>query len=242
MKNVTILVLGMLITQLSFAQSNFRFGLKAAANLGWLAGTDKNTENDGIKAGFAYGVMGDYYFDNDHKYALSTEILLSTVRTGFNLTSDQSFVGDSSNTVLQGLNYDYTVQYLEIPVSITFRTKDIGNMAYWGNFGFSPGFALNARTSITASNMPEIIADLEPTDYRVNTEEGDDFAVNDFDDKVFLVRSPLIIGGGIEYKMPGNTAIQGGVRYANTFTDMFVKDKSVVAKNNYFAISLGVLF
>ena len=90
--------------------------------------------------------------------------------------------------------------------------------------------------------MPEIIADLEPTDYRVNTEEGDDFAVNDFDDKVFLVRSPLIIGGGIEYKMPGNTAIQGGVRYANTFTDMFVKDKSVVAKNNYFAISLGVLF
>lgn len=242
MKNATILVLGILITQVSFAQQKFRFGLKAATNLGWLAGTDKNTVNDGIKAGFAYGVMGDYYFDEDHKYALSTEILLSTVRTSFNLNSDQSFTGDTSNTILQGLNYDYKVQYLEIPVSIKFRTKDIGNMAYWGNFGFSPGFALNARTSITASNMPAAIADLDPTDYRVNADEGDDFAVTNFDDKVFLVRFPLIIGGGVEYKMAGNTAIQGGIRYANTFTDMFVKDKDVVAKNNYFAISLGVLF
>ena len=77
MKNVTILILGILFAQSSFAQGEFRFGLKSAANLGWLSGTSRNIENDGVTAGFAYGVMGDYYFKPN--YAFSTELLLSTV-------------------------------------------------------------------------------------------------------------------------------------------------------------------
>jgi len=76
----------------------------------------------------------------------------------------------------------------------------------------------------------------------VNSTEGDPFTVNNFDDKVFLFRLPLIIGGGVEYRMAGNTSLQGGVRIANTLTDMFVKDKTAIAKNNYFALSVGVLF
>ncbi|MDB4107802.1 PorT family protein [Bacteroidia bacterium] len=240
MKNVTILALGMLITQLSFAQEEFRFGLKGQANLGWMSGTNKSIDNDGVKVGFAYGVMGDYYFRSN--YGVSAELLLSNVKTQFNLTSDQSFVEDTSNTVLNDLNYSYNVQYLEIPISLKFRTKEIGNITYWGNFGFSPGFALNARTSITSPRLPRIIADEDPTDFKVNDNEGDDFAVNDFDDKVFLFRFPVIIGGGVEYKMAGSTSIQGGIRFANTFTDIFVKDNTADAKNNYFAISTGVLF
>ena len=240
LKNVAILAIGMLVTQVSFAQDDFRFGLKGQANLGWLAGTSRTVENEGVKLGFAYGVMGDFYFKPN--YAVSGEILLSTVKSQFNLTSDQSFVSDTTNTVLEDLNYEYTTQYLEIPVSIKFRTKEIGNMTYWGNFGFSPGFALNSRTSITSSNMPASIADLDPTDYRTNDNEGDVFTVDNFDDKVFLFRFPLIIGGGVEYKMAGSTSLQAGVRLANSFTDVFVKDADVDAKNNYVAISLGVLF
>lgn len=240
MKNVAMLALGMLLTQLSFAQGEFRFGLKGQANMSWLAGTTRAVENDGVKLGFAYGVMGDYYFKDN--YGVSGEILLSTVRSQFNLTTPQSFVKDPDSVVLTDLNYEYTTQYLEIPISMKFRTNEIGNMTYWGNFGFSPGFALNSRVNITSDKMPQVIADLDPTNYKVNDQDGDDFTLNDFDDKVFLFRFPLIIGGGVEYKMAGNTSLQAGVRYANTFTDVFVKDKTVDAKNNYFALSVGVLF
>ncbi|MDC0468396.1 PorT family protein [Bacteroidia bacterium] len=240
MKNSTILMLALLITQLSFAQNSFRFGLKGASNFGWLSGNDKTIENDGTKIGFAYGLMGEYAINST--YGLHAELLLSQVNSKFNLKSEQSFVNDPNSTVVSNLNFKYVIQYLEIPISMKLNTKEIGNLVYYGNFGFSPGFALNARTSITSDDIPKSIQDLDPTDYRVNDDEGDAFTLNNFDDRVFLFRFPLIIGGGVEYRMAGSTSLQAGVRFANTFTDMFVKDKTADAKNNYFAVSVGVLF
>jgi hypothetical protein len=233
-------MLALLITQLSFAQNSFRFGLKGASNFGWLSGNDKTIENDGTKIGFAYGLMGEYAINST--YGLHAELLLSQVNSKFNLKSEQSFVNDPNSTVVSNLNFKYVIQYLEIPISMKLNTKEIGNLVYYGNFGFSPGFALNARTSITSDDIPKSIQDLDPTDYRVNDDEGDAFTLNNFDDRVFLFRFPLIIGGGVEYRMAGSTSFQAGVRFANTFTDIFVKDKTADAKNNYFAVSVGVLF
>ena len=240
MKNITILTLALLLTQLSFAQNSFRFGLKGASNFGWLSGNDKTIENDGTTVGFAYGLMGEYAINST--YGLHAELLLSQVNSKFNLTSEQSFVNDINNTKISSLNYKYTIQYIEIPMSMKLNTKEIGNLVYFGNFGFSPGFALNARASITSGDIPQSIKDLDPTNYRVNDDEWDDFTLDNFDDKVFLFRFPLIIGGGVEYRMAGSTSLQAGVRFAYTFTDMFVKDKTADAKNNYFAVSVGVLF
>jgi hypothetical protein len=239
MKNVTILVFGMLITQLSFAQGEFRFGLKGSSNFGWVGGTSKNIVNDGTTIAFGYGIMGDYYFKPN--YGISAEIMLSNIKSKFTVTEPLVFNSVPSDTV-NDLRYEYNIQYLDIPLTMKFRTKEIGNMTYFGQFGVSMGFALNAKTSIVSTGLPKFISDQEPTEYRVNDAEGDAFTVNNFDDKVFLFRLPLIIGGGVEYKMAGSTSLQGGVRIANTFTDMFVKDKTAIAKNNYVALSIGVLF
>ena len=239
MKNVTILVFGMLITQLSFAQGEFRFGLKGSSNFGWVGGTSKNIVNDGTTVAFGYGIMGDYYFKPN--YGISAEIMLSNIKSKFTITEPLVFNSVPGDTV-NDLRYEYNIQYLDIPLTMKIRTKEIGDMTYFGQFGVSMGFALNAKTSIVSTGLPKFISDQEPTEYRVNDAEGDAFTVNNFDDKVFLFRLPLIIGGGIEYKMAGSTSLQGGVRIANTFTDMFVKDKTAIAKNNYVALSIGVLF
>ena len=239
MKNVTILVFGMLITQLSFAQGEFRFGLKGSSNFGWVGGTSKNIVNEGTTVALGYGIMGDYYFKPN--YGISAEIMLSNIKSKFKVTEPLAFNSAMSDTV-NDLRYEYNIQYLDIPLTMKIRTKEIGDMTYFGQFGVSMGFALNAKTSIVSTGLPKSISDQEPTEYRVNGAEGDAFTVNNFDDKVFLFRLPLIIGGGIEYKMAGSTSLQGGVRIANTFTDMFVKDKTAIAKNNYVALSIGVLF
>ena len=239
MKNVTILVFGMLITQLSFAQGEFRFGLKGSSNFGWVGGTSKNIVNDGTTIAFGYGIMGDYYFKPN--YGISAEIMLSNIKSKFTVTEPLAFNSVMSDTV-NGLRYEYNIQYLDIPLTMKIRTKEIGDMTYFGQFGVSMGFALNAKTSIVSTGLPKSISDQEPTEYRVNGAEGDAFTVNNFDDKVFLFRLPLIIGGGVEYKMAGSTSLQIGVRIANAFTDMFVKDKTAIAKNNYVALSVGVLF
>ena len=239
MKNVTILVFGMLITQLSFAQGEFRFGLKGSSNFGWVGGTSKNIVNDGTTIAFGYGIMGDYYFKPN--YGISAEIMLSNIKSKFTVTEPLAFNSVMSDTV-NDLRYEYNIQYLDIPLTMKIRTKEIGDMTYFGQFGVSMGFALNAKTSIVSTGLPKSISDQEPTEYRVNGAEGDAFTVNNFDDKVFLFRLPLIIGGGVEYKMAGSTSLQIGVRIANAFTDMFVKDKTAIAKNNYVALSIGVLF
>jgi len=239
MKNVTILVFGMLITQLSFAQGEFRFGLKGSSNFGWVGGTSKNIVNDGTTVAFGYGIMGDYYFKSN--YGISAEIMLSNIKSKFTVTEPLVFNSALDDTV-NDLRYEYNIQYLDIPLTMKFRTKEIGDMTYFGQFGVSMGFALNAKTSIVSTGLPKLISDQEPTEYRVNGAEGDAFTVNNFDDKVFLFRLPLIIGGGVEYKMAGSTSLQISVRIANAFTDMFVKDKTAIAKNNYVALSVGVLF
>ena len=194
MKNVTILVFGMLITQLSFAQGEFRFGLKGSSNFGWIGGTSKNIVNDGTTLAFGYGIMGDYYFKPN--YGISAEIMLSNIKSKFTVTEPLVFNSALDDTV-NDLRYEYNIQYLDIPLTMKFRTKEIGDMTYFGQFGVSMGFALNAKTSIVSTGLPKLISDQEPTEYRVNGAEGDAFTVNNFDGKVFLFRLPLIIGGGV---------------------------------------------
>ena len=195
--------------------------------------------NDGTTVAFGYGIMGDYYFKSN--YGISAEIMLSNIKSKFKVTEPLAFNSAMSDTV-NDLRYEYNIQYLDIPLTMKIRTKEIGDMTYFGQFGVSMGFALNAKTSIVSTGLPKSISDQEPTEYRVNGAEGDAFTVNNFDDKVFLFRLPLIIGGGVEYKMAGSTSLQISVRIANAFTDMFVKDKTAIAKNNYVALSVGVLF
>ncbi len=247
MKNVAILVLGVLVSQLSFAQrdggvgeTEFKFGLKGAANIGFTVPGTKSIKANGTKMGFAYGVMGDFYFNPN--YALSTELLISQINTKLQLNNlPQRFVEDKDSTVVNDLEYTYNLQYVEIPLSMKFRTKEIGNITYWGNFGFSPSILLTAKATIEG-NIPQVIKDLDPVGYGVNDNEGDAFTTDNFEDKVFLFRFPLIVGGGIEYKMAGSTSLYGGLRYANSFTDILVKEKDANAKNNYVSINVGVFF
>lgn len=240
MKNVIILLLGVLVSQISFAQTEFRFGLKGSANIGWITGVTSNVENGGTRLGFSYGIMGDFYFKPN--YGITGEILMSDINGKLVVDGPHIFNSDTSNTVIDQLTYTYDLQYIEIPVSMKFRTKEIGNITYWGNFGFSPGFLLQARASIDEANLPDDIKLLDPNDFLVNDNEGDKFTSSSFDDRIFLVRFPLIIGGGVEYRMAGSTSLQAGVRFTNSFTDILVKDQDVNARNNYVAITAGILF
>ena len=238
MRNVVLLTISMLLVQISMGQTEFRFGLKGAANIGWISPGTKNVENGGSRLGWAYGIMGDYYFKPN--YGLSVELLMSQIDGKLDVKDPQRFNADTSQVVTD-MTYVYDLQYMEIPVSMKFRTKEIGNTTYWGNFGFSPSFLIKAKASIEGT-LPTAILEKDPNNFNVNDNEGDDFTTDNFDDRVFLFRFPLIIGGGIEYRMAGSTSLQAGVRFTNSFTDMLVKDKDVSAKNNYVSLTVGVLF
>jgi len=242
MKNATILCLGLLVSQISFAQmqeSEFRFGLKGEANVGWVQANSRNLLNDGSKMGVSYGIMADYFFRPN--YAVSFELLMSNINGSIRLTEDQIFAADTTNKVVSDLSYTYRNQFVELPVSLKLRTREIGYMTYWANFGTAPGFLIKSRATIDG-NLPDVIDDLDPTGYLVNDDEGDDFTTNNFDDKVSLIRVPLIIGAGVDYQLAGNALLHGGIRFSNSFTDMLLKDKNVSGQQKYISLTVGVFF
>lgn len=230
-------------TQSANAQdSKFIFGLKGAMNVGWIQAKTKNVSPNGVGLGFSYGIMGDYQFTRN--YSISAEFLISNVQGNMLYTGDEDgavFKNDTAAKQVDNLNYKLNLQYIQLPISMKFRTKEIGYITYWAQFGIAPGFMIGNKADLSG-DLPAIIADDDPTDFNLNKEEGDDFAVVGFEDKVFPVRVGLIIGGGIEYSLAGSTSLYTGIRLNNGFTDLFVADKGVDAFNGLVSLNVGLFF
>jgi hypothetical protein len=221
-----------------FGQSQqFRIGLKAQGNLSWLTTVSKNLTNEGVGFGYSYGIMGDYNFARF--YALSAELLLTEFSTSMSHNDSLSYTQNGNTTNYGGVKHDYQYRYLQLPVSLKFKTKEIGYITYWAQFGLAPSFLLRARADIRGSNPFEAN---DPTRILVNKTEGDDFEFDNFNDKVSFIRVPLIIGAGIEYSLAGNTSLYTGVRIENSFTNVFPADDRTDAKNNMFSLAAGFFF
>lgn len=214
----------------------FRIGLKFSGNMSWITPTTKNIESAGNGVGISYGLMGDYNFRK--YYALSTELILTSMAGGIKHTDLLKHTNDvGSTSSYQDITYDYKFQYLQLPVSIKFKTKELGYITYWAQFGLAPSFLLEAKADMTGRTPFE-----DPTEIRVNKSENDIYHFDNFNDKVFFLRMPLIIGGGIEYSLAGNTSLYAGVRIDNNFLSIFNADDLTSAKNQYVGLNVGVFF
>jgi len=235
-KSLIPCVLLLLTTSLSKAQNQqFRFGMKVSGNLSWLTPKSKNIERTGNGLGYSYGIMGDYYFQEN--YALSAEILITQLAGGMTYIDSLEYQGSKYANV----DYDFTLQYLQIPVSLKFKTKEIGYITYWTQFGLAPSFLMGARADMSG-NLPSAIASDNPNDIRVNEKSNDKYHFDNFNDKVFFMRLPLIIGGGIEYNLAGNASLYAGFRVDNSFTNIFVADDLSSARSNFVSLSTGLFF
>lgn len=236
--SAVLLLFALLFSTTAKAQyQQFRLGLKAAGNLGWIAPKSKAIEQNGLTAGFSFGLMSDFNFQQN--YALNTELLILRLNGKISYKDDLSVSGDSNTYT--GVDFDYKIQYIEIPISIKFKTKEIGNITYWANFGLAPSFAIGAKLD-QRGGIPQKFLDEDPTNIPVNKSDGDPFEYSNFEDDIFIARLPLIIGGGIEYGLAGNTSLYAGIRSNNGFTDIFVKDKNISATNSFVSIDLGLFF
>lgn len=230
---ISLLILTATVKSSSAQEQPFRFGMKFSGNLSWIKSSSNNIERNGVGFGYSYGLMGDFNFQEN--YALSTELLISQFAGSITHIDSLVYEGKGYNNV----GYEYNFQYLQIPVSLKLRTKEIGYMTYWVQFGLSPGVLLGARADVTGG--PEEWGE-RANNIRVNDKSNDEFQFADFDDKVFFMRLPLIIGAGIEYSLAGNASLYLGFRVNNGFTNVFVADEATSARNNLVSLSTGVFF
>ena len=195
--------------------------------------------------GYSYGIMGDYNFTKN--YAFSSEFLITEINANLKFANPMKestdINGDSVFNTFSSASIDYKIKFIQIPLSIKFKTKEIGLITYWAQFGFAPSFLANAKANYVGVTPSDEYAKLA-----VNDSDNDKYHLVDskddavFNDKVFFIRMPLIVGAGIEYNLAGNTSLYTGLRIDNGFTNTFTKDDKTKANLNFISINAGIFF
>lgn len=256
MKKQLTLSLCLLLTMAGYAQldttnKKFHLGLLGSAGIGWLSPESKNLQGGGVKAGIAFGIYGDFYFAKN--YALSVEVNHTT--QGYKTIADSICI--TIDPVTQefkkygNVEINYRIRAFQLPISLKLRTNEIGFMRYFGQLGIAPTFSYK---SIFADFDQNIFPKTDDnTDREVNENKDDfDFAdqnkISNANQASFLeednmsgFRMPLIIGGGAEWTISGNTAMTFGIRYEYGLVNV-MKAEETTARPNALNFLVGVRF
>ncbi|MEP6792735.1 MAG: porin family protein [Saprospiraceae bacterium] len=190
-----------------------RIGFQTSPLISWIGNNDnliiKNGSNFGIKLGSTVDI---YFRDN---YSFTTGINLAFHEGGefqYEIGGNYLPESDLSDPLLQvgdkplpdGTRIRYSLQYVEIPLGLKIRSKEIGYVRYFVeapvfHFDFLTRGRANIETDIMKYNQENIYKDLSV----VNIFWG--------------------FGAGIEYSISENNALVGGLYYQNGLLD-FTRD------------------
>ena len=201
---------------------------------------------------FSYGINTEFSLAKN--YAIATG--LSIVGTKASVSYPGIYIQQVNDTVTLDLpstvDATYRVKYINVPVALKMKTNEIGYMTYYGLFGFDLGAKYQAKGDLTYKKTG---LTSDPT---LNDE--------DISEKIGFFRAALIIGGGVEYNLAGNTNLVIGFTFSNGFTNYYSKNQKTYktdtkgnvvidastnkpieeskakAINNYIALNLGIFF
>ncbi len=229
----------------------FRFGLHFSPNISWIKPDTKFYEKGKSGLNFSYGINTEFSLAKN--YAIATG--LSIVGTKAAATYPGVYVQQVNDTVTLDLtstvDATYKVKYINIPFALKMKTNEIGYMTYYGLFGFDLGVKYQAKGDLTYKKTG---LSSEPT-----------LTNEDISKKIGFFRAALLICGGFEYNLSGNTNIMVGFTFSNGFTNFYskkqityktdpkgnvvldakakpIEEGKAKAINNYIALNLGVFF
>lgn len=256
-KILTLMLLGLLISNLSAQDDNFkndpvvntqkddrsfRLGLVFAPNISWLKTNTTGYSSDGVRIGFTYGISTEFFLAKN--YLLSTGFSINNI--GGKLRYESIY--DNAGVVTASeIKQSIKINYVDIPIALKLRTNEIGYLTYYGIFGFNMGIKYSSKTDIEYLDINNI----KQTDVNNNS-------------SISLININLVVGGGLEYNISGNTNLAVGITFHNGFTNVLrgkthelntigkalidsdgkavYTDKKVNATLNYFSLDFAIYF
>jgi hypothetical protein len=232
MKKFLTLVVIILITSQLYAQYKpVLFGLRAGANLGWIKPDTEDYGSKGVKPGFSWGFIGEFFIMENY-----------AIMTGFNMNFNGGELeypavmdvpdGDTTMAVAGQLDRKYNLKYIQIPLCLKMQTALSEKITIFGKIGLGTAFNLGAKGS-----------DVFTYDGGVETRDK-----HDIDDEIALMRESLIVGGGVEIKIKGSTAVIIDLTYDNAFNDMLTGENAAMPGNepkavhNFVELGAGIVF
>ncbi|MBL0343372.1 MAG: outer membrane beta-barrel protein [Bacteroidetes bacterium] len=194
------------------------FGLKFSPSYNWISIDRKGFDSDGGYIGYIYGIMTDFRISNTNYYfATGLEVSARGGKYKSDLIEVQGRP-DAKGKVTQRF------QYLDVPITLKLKTKEIGYSKYYGAFGVIPGFLVKANRDVDFDDES-----YEDTEKSSNQSE---FGFFNFG---------ISLGAGMEYKFSGNSVINAGLTYHNSFVDVW-SEKNATLNSNYISLNLGIFF
>lgn len=216
MKKIIILSLFALIAITSTAQK-ISGGVVFSPLVSWMKPDTKNIEREKSMFGFNYGLVGDYNLSD--RFALSTGILMNHFGGGIKyLDSIPKFKGDTIYSLPKNTIIDYKLKYIEIPISIKFKTEEIGYITYFLQSGINPYFRLDAKGDANNEGITD----------------------DDVTEEVSFINMGYNFGAGMEYSLGGNTSFLAEIIFVNGLTDITKDDEKVILNN--IALRIGFVF
>jgi len=248
LKNILFISFAFMLSSNCFAQDttktiskqNLVFGLKAGLNFSWFKAESANLKEGGFRPGIHYGLTADYYF-NPH-FAVSGELLITKLNGKIKFSDSLTYHRDTKTKKFKGVEYSFNNRYLQIPISLKYKTKTYGKLKYFGQIGFAPSFRITSRAKIIANGMLWPEDDIKSI--YTNNAKDEIYEPDEFDDNVRFLNMAILFGGGVEYLTSKNSSIYGTLRVENGLTNVLIsKTKtytSMLSKN--IGLSVGVYF
>lgn len=204
---------------------NFRLGFQASPHFTWMNSSKGNIINNEIKPGIKYGLEADIYLAGYPRYSLNTGIFVANHTFAGNYNVEEPFFINKT-TFDKRVDLNFKLNYIEIPLNIKLRSDQFYRMTFYGQFGLT--------------NMINISASVESSDAQFS---GDNVNIGLNNRAIRLYNLSMIMGGGLEYDVGGNTALNFGVQYSNGLTDVTdIKNLSEKTIFNSLRLVVGVLF
>ena len=234
LKIVIALLIGtVFMTQKGYSQ-DFRFGIQANPGLTWVSTDNAQMSSDGVRFAFDFGLVFDYVFGAEGRYAFNSGINL--------LVSGAKIKGtttDTSGTILTS-NVTARINYLEVPLSIKLRSNQVGYFTFYGQLGMVPTFAVRSRANYSIETNPEGTGVVTTT--VENVKFKDIPAYPNTIDKVRPFDLGLHTEAGMEYDVSANTVLVVGLYFKTGFLDMFKDHDSERVVSRTMGMRIGVLF
>jgi hypothetical protein len=184
-----------------------RLGLHFSPNVAWMKHDNDSVSsvNNGIK--FSYGLITEFNFNE--KYALATGVSILKIGTGL----------ESGGTEVK-----IDAQYIEIPLALKLKTKQIGHFSYFGKFGLNTNTLISSKGVLSVAGKTESLSvksDLQP------------------------FRLGLVFGFGAEFNLSGSTGLVAGVTFNNGFTQFYRKKGDLgnfKGKSSFMELTIGIIF
>ncbi len=203
-----------LMTTIAGQDRSLRIGFQTSPLLSWITNNDNLIVKNGGSLGLKLGTTADVYFKDNYSFTLGINLAFHEggqfrYEIGGKYLpksdlSDPARLQTGDKPMPDGTKIRYSLQYVEFPLGLKLRSKEIGYVRY---FVEAPVFTLAFLTRGRG--------DIESEDFKFEQE-------NIYKDlTVFNLFWGL--GAGLEYSISENNALVGGLYFQNGLID-FTRD------------------